>query len=135
MTFQDILIKSTLNPRKLFLIDSLGALLSAFSLGVILVAFESTFGIPRMVLYYLAFFAGIFSLYSFFCYTLFPKNWKPFLGAIAIANLIYCSITLGLMIYLYQKLTILGIVYFMLELIIVVTLATIELKTATYNKA
>lgn len=129
MSFQQILNK--INPKQLFLIDSLGALLSAILLGFILVRFENTFGMPARVLYPLSFIACIFSIYSLLCFLVKIGNWRICLKIIAIANLLYCCLTLGLIIYVYQKLTILGIIYFVLEIIIITILLIIELKTAS----
>lgn len=129
MPFQQFLNK--INPRKLFLIDSLGALLSAFLLGYVLVKFESTFGMPPKVLYILASIAGAFAVYSFVCFLGNLSNWRRFMRIIAIVNLLYCCLTLGLVIYLYQELSVLGVIYFVLEIIIIVLLAMVELKTAS----
>ncbi|MCF6348539.1 MAG: hypothetical protein L3J20_09610 [Flavobacteriaceae bacterium] len=81
------------NPKKLFLIDSLGAFITAFLLGVVLTRFEVVFGMPKTVLYYLSLIALIFSIYSICCHFLLEKNWKPYLKGIIIANLTYCLIT------------------------------------------
>lgn len=119
-----------INPRNLFLADSLGALLSAILLGLVLARFESIFGMPQKVLYVLSSIAFVFCIYSFLCFLLLKENWRPFLKIIGIANLLYCFLTLGLVIYLYQELTVLGITYFALELIVILVLISIELKTA-----
>lgn len=116
--------------RKLFLIDSLGALLSAATLGLILTRFEQTFGMPHEVLYYLAGIACLLSIYSFICYSHLKENWRPYLKIIGIANLTYCCLTIVLVIFLFQKLTALGLLYFILEIIIVTILIIIELKTS-----
>ena len=129
MSFQQIV--NFVNPKKLFLIDSLGALLSAFMLGIILVRFEDTFGMPQKVLYFLAFIACIFSVYSFLGFLGITKNWRPYMKIIAMANLVYCCFTMALVIFLFQKLTILGLTYFILEIIVVIMLVIIELKTAS----
>jgi len=127
MTFEQILHKIT--PRRLFLIDSLGALLTALMLGLVLSSFVPVFGMPRAVLYPLSLIAVGFAVYSFFCYRRFPTNWPPFLRGIAVANLFYCCLTLGLVFYYYEQLTVLGGLYFLGEIIIVVSLAVGELKT------
>lgn len=132
--FQNIIDTFKTNPRKLFLIDAFGAVLSAFSLGVILVQFKSYFGMPLEKLYYLSAVACVFAMYSFFCYFRFPTNWRPFLKLIAISNLIYSSITLGLVIYLYEELMPLGLIYFLLELIILIILVRVELKVAFVHR-
>lgn len=120
-----------INPKKLFLIDSLGALLSAGMLGIVLTRFESTVGMPKQVLYFLAILACIFAVYSFLCFLWVKSNWQIYLKIIALVNLAYCCLTIGLIIYEYQELTNLGLCYFVLEIIVVTVLAMIELKTAS----
>lgn len=96
----------------LFLIDGLGALLSAFLLCVILVRFESTFGMPRNALYMLLIIACIFAIYSFMNYLLPKKNRKPYLKIIGYANLLYSCLTAGLTLYFISELTNLGLIFF-----------------------
>lgn len=119
------------NPRILFLIDGLGALLSAFLLGVVLIYFQDYIGMPKKTLYFLAAIPCFFALYDFVIYFWKPKKWQTFLLIIAILNLIYCCISIRLLFYHLPQLTYLGIAYFINELIIVVTLAIIEFKVAT----
>jgi len=128
--FQRIINQMTLSPKMLFLIDGMGALLSAFLLGVILTRFESTFGMPRKSLYFLSFLPIIFAIYDFSCYLRIRKYWKSFLKIIAIARGIYCCISIGFVIHHFQELTNLGFIYFLLEFTIVIILASVELKTA-----
>lgn len=122
-----------MQPRKLFLVDSLGALLSAILLGLVLARFEPTFGMPQNVLYVLAVIPCIFSIYSFFCFFKNIRKWQLYMKIIAIANMLYCCLTLSLMMYFYQKLTVLGLLYFGLEIIVVVVLAFIELKFSKFR--
>ena len=126
----DFFNKLTLNPRILFLIDGIGALLSAFLLGVILTRFESIFGMPRKALYVLSFLPCLFAVYDFICYSQIAKKWRLYLKVIAIANLVYCCISIGFVFLHFQQLTYLGFLYFFFELAIVIILAYIELKTA-----
>ena len=116
-------------PKKLFLADGLGAIVSAFFLGVILAKYEPSFGMPKTVLYFLASIACLFAVYSLGCLFLVTKNFQPYLKGIALANLSYCCITIALVLYFSQKLTILGWTYFILELIVLVFLARLEGKT------
>lgn len=120
-----------MNPKKLFLIDGSGALLSAFLLGVVLVRFEPVFGMPRETLYFLAFLPCIFAVYDIYCYLRITKNQELFLKFIAAANLVYCFVSTGLVLQHYQRLTNLGLAYFVLEIIVVIVLAMVELKTAS----
>ncbi len=117
-------------PKKLFLIDGLGAILSAFLLGVVLVEFERFFGIPRLTLYFLALLPVLFALYDFYCYLSKIKRIAAFLRGIALMNTAYSILSITLAIYHFQKITYLGWSYILLEILIVITLATIEWKVA-----
>jgi hypothetical protein len=123
------------NPKQIFLIDGFGALVTTFSLAVVLVIFESHFGMPRKILYILSFAACIFAIYSFSCALRMPEKWQPFLKAIAIMNFMYCCATFFLLYYFYENLTILGLTYFILEIIVILILVKIEfmLATKTFN--
>jgi len=128
-----ILDRITLNPKSLFLIDGLGALLTAFLTGVLLRMFEEAFGMPQKHLIILSILAGIFAIYSMSCYFFVGKKWRIFLRIIAIANLLYCFLTAGLVMYLYQQLTILGVIYFVAEILIVIALVYVELSVSFKN--
>jgi hypothetical protein len=123
-------ITNKISSKNLFLLDSLGALLSAILLGVVLVSFENEFGMPQKVLNMLSYTAIILSIYSFICFLKNSVNWRPYLKIIAIVNLLYCCLTMGLLIYFYQKLTVLGVFYFVIETLVITILAIIELKKA-----
>lgn len=120
-----------LHPKKLFLIDSLGGLLSAFLLGVALTRFETTFGMPQKVLYMLSFIACVFAIYSFLNYWRMKENWRPYMKILASENLLYCCLTIALAISCYQQLTQLRFTYFVLEIVVIILLVVIELKTAS----
>ncbi|MES2775507.1 MAG: hypothetical protein V4722_15130 [Bacteroidota bacterium] len=120
--------KLTLSPKKLFLVDGVGAFLTAFFLFAILRTFHDYFGMPGQTLTLLSIIAMAFSVYSFCCFFMVHFNWYPFLRAISIANLLYCSVTLGLVIYNYPRLTILGVIYFLVEIVIVCALVFLENK-------
>jgi len=118
------------NPKTLFLVDGLGALLSAFLLGVVLVYFENWLGMPKQTLYFLAFLPCLFALYDLFCYLKVKKNELLFLKGIAGMNLFYCCLSIGFVIHHSAQLTNLGLAYFILELVVVFVLVCIQLKTA-----
>jgi hypothetical protein len=129
---QQIFNKLTLNPKRLFLIDGFGAFLTAFFLFVIR-TFNEYFGMPKTTLDFLTIIALTFSVYSFCCFFAVNNNWRPFLRAISIANLLYCGLTLGLVIYHYPRLTILAVIYFVIEIVIVCVLVFFEIKVLTLN--
>jgi len=122
--------------RYLFLIDGFGALLSAFLLGVVLVKFQSFFGIPKSTLYFLAFLPCLFAVYDFYCYLNVKEQLGKFLKVIAFANLFYCGLSLGLAFYHSSMLTYLGWIYILLEILLVIIIAIIELgQAAKYKRA
>lgn len=114
--------------KQIFLIDSLGAVLTAVLLSQVLVRLVPFFGMPESILYLLAGIAACFALYSFTCYLLVKDNWRPFLLGIAIANTLYCMVTFSLVVYLFNSMTALGIAYFIGEIILVLGLVALELK-------
>lgn len=123
-----------IKPRTLFLIDGLGALLSAFMLGVVLVTFKSYIGLSNETLYILAFIPVVFSIYDFIVYAINAKNWRPYLKIIAIANLLYCVFSIIVLFTHMDSLKVLGWVYFIAELIIVAILVVYELGVASLKE-
>lgn len=119
-----------LNPKKLFLIDGLGAFLSAFLLGVVLVKFESTIGIPPSSLYFLTVFPLIFTMYDFYCYRKNHNNLRCFLKGIAVVNLLYFCLSIGVAFLHRKTITNLGWIYIIVEVFIITILSNFELKVA-----
>ncbi|MEQ9298968.1 MAG: hypothetical protein RIF33_10410 [Cyclobacteriaceae bacterium] len=115
-----------LTIRKLFLIDAIGAIVTAGMLGLVLPKLEPYIGMPQYVLNPLAMAVCVYAVYSFACYWLIPRNGQVFLRAIAIANSLYCAVTLGLIIYLFDGLTLLGIIYFLGEISVILALVRLE---------
>lgn len=122
------LLQLNLNPKRLFLMDGLGALTSAGLLFFLLAGFEDFFGMPKAVLQLLSLIAILFSAYSFCCSLLVKQNWKTYLTLIAIANFCYILLTSALVIYNYVNLTIWGLFYFIGEIAIIITVVYIERK-------
>ncbi len=119
------------SAKKLFLIDAIGALVSAFFLGVVLSGLQEKIGIPKHILYLLAILPVFFAIYSFSCYFFLREKQRFFLKGIAILNLMYCFLTIGLLFFHNRNLTWLGWTYFVVELIILFVLIRIELKAST----
>ncbi len=116
--------------KRFFLIDCLGAITSTFLLGFVLVRFQSFFGMPTGTLYVLAGIAACFAVYSGMGYLITGLQKPAFLRTIAVANVLYCLLTLSL-VYVYREvITAWGIAYFVGEVVIVVLLATREWKRA-----
>ena len=119
-----------IKPKTLFLIDGLGAILSALMLGVVLVHFQNLIGISLRALYVLAFLPCLFMIYSFSCFFFLRDNWSPYLKFIAIVNFLYCLLSIGMMIVHRESLTVIGYIYFIVEIIIVLVIAGIEYRAS-----
>ena len=125
-----IIKQLSLEPKKLFLIDSIGALTTAFLLLVVLRHFHEHFGMPGKVLTCLSVITVFFCIYSTTCFFIIKSNWTPFIKVISIANLLYCMLTIGLLIFYNTQLTIIGTTYFIGEIVIIIGLVYIELNVA-----
>ena len=132
MKLTKLINEISLNPKKLFLIDGIGAIVSVFLLGIVLVKLESIFGIPRKTLFLLAFFPFVFAMYDFYCYFRIHKNFGLFLKIIAFLNLLYCFLSIGLAFYQHHKLTSFGWLYIIFEIIIITALVILELRIAAH---
>lgn len=126
---EKILSQLTLKPKYIFLIDGLGAIITVVILFSVLRPFNEYVGIPQTTLTYLSLIGVFYFLYSITCFLLLKNNWQPFLRAISFANLLYCCLTIGVLICYYPSLTILGVAYFLAEIVVVCGLVFIELKT------
>lgn len=115
---------------KLFLVDGVGALVTATLLLAVLARFESTFGMPVRIIYLLAALACVFAAYSLTCHFTLRGDWRPFLKAIAAANIAYCLITLALLILFRNEITVFGVIYFVGEIFMVAALAAYEWSVA-----
>ncbi len=117
-------------PRQVFLLDSAGALLTAFLTAAVLTYFHPYFGMPVKECYVLGAVAVLFAIYSAMCAIFLKENHAPFLKFIAITNGIYCLITTGFVIYHFPALTKLGVSYFVVETLVVAFVIALEWRTA-----
>lgn len=132
-------VKSTLeyftnNPGKLFLIDSIGAALTAFFLFFVLGHFNEYFGMPTNILTYLSGIAVLFCAYSAACFLLLKGNWAPFLRVISIGNSMYCVLTMALLFIYFRDLTVLGLTYFLMEIVLIFSIVYLEFRIASALK-
>ncbi len=121
---------NALSPRKIFFIDAVGAFASALGHGFILPFFGDFIGIPISILQFLGGIAFLFFLYSTTLTLLLPENWRVYLKAIAIANLLFCLVTIGLMFIYRAEISVYGYLYFIIEIVIVVALVKQEFRLA-----
>ncbi len=125
----------SLNPKQLLIIDGLGALVSALTLGFILPQFESLFGIPEKLLHLLAIPPVVFFFIDMYGFISPPAKMKQLLKFIASANLAYCLLSLTLASTHYEKITLWGWGYLLIEVLVVVGLALLEFRVAENSKA
>lgn len=133
------MIKTVINHlskkhKLLFLIDSLGALLTAFFLFVIIKPFNAYFGMSETILTFLYLIAICFCIYSAACFLFLKRCSATFIRIIGMANLLYCILIMIVLIMYNSKLTTIGLMYFLIEIVIICTLAYIELNVATAIK-
>lgn len=129
MPFQKLVNGFRVRPRKLLLIDGAGALFTA-AMNILLIRFEEYIGMPIGMLYYLLAAAITFAFISFACYSTNPANPSPPLKIIAIANTLYCLTTLLLVFVFYERLSIIGLIYFSAEIVVIALLIWVEWKTS-----
>ena len=116
--------------HRLFLIDGLGALVSAIMLGVVLPLVQPLVGIPLYTLYLLAVFPILFAIIDFYALFKKPSPIQQYLKIIAACNITYCFLSVAMAYYHRSQITVLGWIYLIIEVIIVGTLALIELNYA-----
>ena len=119
--------------RRLFLVDSLGAANSTLMLGVVLPYFSVYIGMPGHVLYSLAACALFFTFFSGTCFFINPPGWRLALQIIAALNISYCLASISLVYAFWNSLTQLGAIYFIVEKIVVLTLAAVELYVSRHK--
>jgi hypothetical protein len=121
--------KYHLTPKKVFLIDGLGALSSAVLLVFMVSNFESSFGLPKDTVYLLSIPAFALTGYSLSCYLLNLKKWKLYLKVVVMANSLYCVLTFCSLIWHYETIKIIGLMYFVGEIIIIYLIIRLEWLT------
>ena len=119
----------TNKPKQMFLLDAFGALLTAMLLIGVLVPFQEVFGMPILVLYTLSGFGLFFFIYSLSC-SLFLKNkFKPFLLLIMVFNVLYTLFSIILVFNFYDKMTQIGVIYFLAEILVIAFVVMLEYKS------
>ena len=129
-----VLDKLLSNSKILFLVDSVGALITAFILVIITTIFKVRIGLPCKTLYLLSIIAGAFAIFSIYCFCFVKFNWRPFLTIIAAANTLYCLSTAVLLVVYFDRMPRIAISYFVAEIIIMSSLVLVELKSASMSK-
>ena len=117
-------------PRTVFLVDGVGALVTALLVGAVLPTLREYIGMPRPMLRALALIAAVFAAYSLTCAATPPRRWPIYLRGIALANAAYCLVTAALLIRFAALLQVLDFLYFVGEIVVLSTLVALELRVA-----
>ena len=124
-----------IDTENIFLIDGIGASMSAIALGVVLPYFQQWVNMPLPILFILCGLAIGFALFSFTIYILTSPSNSRWLRRIMLANLSYCTLTALLVYKYFNILTQLGLTYFIGEILIILTLVGLEYKIYRNNTA
>jgi hypothetical protein len=122
-----------LKLKSIFLIDAIGAITTAFLLMVVLRTFNQYIGLSKAVLSLLSIIAILFAVYSFCCFMFSEKDSQKLLKPIIVANLAYCILTIGLLIFYQNSIKPLGVIYFTGEVLVIFSLVYFEIKTLKSN--
>lgn len=114
----------------MFLIDAGGAFISIILLGLVLPSLESVIGMPYRILYLLAALAAPLFIFSSLSWLFARERWRMLLVIVAFGNLLYCAISIAAIVWFKGDLTTLGLAYFAGEIIVIASLAAIELLYA-----
>ncbi len=115
--------------KRLLIIDIFGALITTTLLLLVVNNFNHFFGVTSSQINILAIISFLICSYGIVCWLTTKKNWKLLLLILALFNLIYCLTTV-FVLNSSTGLTIYGILYFFIEIVIILVLAFLEIKTA-----
>jgi len=114
------------NESSIFLLDGAGALLSVFLLGVMLPALQHWIGMPSYIFYYLATWAFGCLVYDLACFRFANHRDPKWLRGIMAANVLYCLLTVVLLVIHFKEMTSWGITYFLAEIPVILGLVFFE---------
>lgn len=130
MGIERILAWAVRDPRKLFLVDGAGAILSIFLLGFVLVEAEEFFGIPVRSLNVLIIFPCLYLAFDLYCILKKQIDFRVCLKVIAALNLFYSILSFGSALYFYNELTIFGLIFVASECAVIIGLSAFEFRVA-----
>ena len=122
------------SPRKLLLLDFVGATMTSLTTGLLLATEILPIGLPSWLLFAMSLVAACFACFDIACYLLVRERAWP-LAVIGMLNLGYCFGVLTICSIYFRELSTLGIIYFAGEAAIVVPLACWELWIASRSHA
>ena len=128
-------MKHRLSAKNVFIVDGLGATLTALLLLTIVAGLQPYFGLPLPTVYFLSSLALLFAVYDFLCFRLAGKKWPLFLGIIIVANGLYCFLTLGLLLFYRNLISPWAVAYFSGEILVVLVLVRAEWRLLRQREA
>lgn len=117
----------SVKPWQIFLIDGMGALLSALLLCVVQY-YKNIFGVPDAMFQLLIPFPFLFASYSFTCLLSILSKQKILLTVIIVCNVLYAAYSLLLVYLNADQLSLAGIIYFLSEILVILALVSLELR-------
>ncbi|MCM2354180.1 MAG: hypothetical protein NDI63_11250 [Pseudobdellovibrio sp.] len=114
-----------LNEKNIFLLDGIGAALSACFTGLILIRYSLFLGINISTLQNLALLPSAYAIYSLSCYFFISKTKPWMLLTIIGANLFYCLISLFLILFR-ERITWRGQLLLSTEIVVVLLVVLLE---------
>jgi hypothetical protein len=117
---------SKISPALVFLVDGLGALLTASFTYLLMTFFMDWVGLPYEVLRILALVALGMAAYSLSCHFFLKGNKRNWLNGIILANLLYVLATAVLILIYYDRIKLPGLFYFLSEFVVVFMLVRWE---------
>jgi len=121
---------TNISLKNILRLDAAGALISAVLWLCVLPYFHQALGIPMKTCYFLGLFPVLFLIYDVICLYTIQESYMRYIRIIAWANLLYCVLSILVAIMHMYSLTKLGWGYITLEIIIVIAVASYELKIA-----
>ena len=122
-----------INGHNIFLIDGIGALITAALLFFVVRPLYSFFGVVDFIVDLFAGAAVLFAIYSFVGHVLAVRlrrvNFKHSLIFIAVFNILYCVMT-AYVVFQLTGITLWGKLYFIGEILVILSLVYLELKIA-----
>ena len=118
----------SISPKNVFLVDGLGALLTAGGIYALATFFLEWVGMPYDILQTLALVALCMAAYSLACHFFLRGKRQSWLAVIIIANLTYILVT-AILLWIYRdRIKWPGLIYFFSEFVVVLVLVRWEAK-------
>ena len=133
MTITSTIASRLARPWKVsdwLMLDGMGATLTALVTGLLLATETVPTGIPTWILVAMTLVATSFAGFDFLALSYASGRTWP-LGAIGVLNIFYCVTATIVCLSHWSDLSMLGMVYFGMETLVMIPLATAEIITAT----